>query len=115
MRTRRLDANGDWTFGRGRLSYATKSEAVRQKVATRLKSFKNDWFLNLDHGIAWLDRMSRRGNRLKLESDIRACILSTDGVSTLDSFVSSFNSKLRKLSVTASYTDIYGESNEVSV
>lgn len=115
MRTRRLDANGDWTFGRGRSSYATKSECVRQKVETRLRSFKQDWFLNLDHGINWFGNMARRGTRVKLEAEIRSCILQTEGVKTLTAFASQYQPKNRKLTITATFTDIYGNSSEVTV
>lgn len=115
MRTRRLDAAGDWTFGRGRESYATKSECVRQKVKTRLLSFRNDWFLNLEHGLDWLDNMARRGARLKLEAQIRRCILQTEGVKTLTEFSTQFNAKTRKLAVYAAFTDIYGNSGEVDI
>ncbi|MEA1064753.1 hypothetical protein [Erwinia sp. HR93] len=115
MRTRRLDAAGDWTFGRGRESYATRSECVRQKIKTRLLSFKNDWFLNLDHGLDWFDNIARRGTRLKLEAQIRTCILQTDGVKTLTEFSPQFDPKTRRLTVYATFTDIYGNSGEVEI
>lgn len=115
MRTRRLDATGDWTFGRGRESYATRSECVRQKVLTRLRSFKNDWFMNTDDGIDWLGNMARRGTRTKLESEIRSCILQTGGVKQLTVFTTQYEPKNRKLRVAATYLDIYGNSSEVSV
>lgn len=115
MRTRRLDASGDWTFGRGRESYATRSECVRQKVKTRLLLFRNDWFLDLDAGLDWLGNMARRGTRVKLESDIRACILETDGVKTLNEFTPQYDARTRKLTVYAAFTDIYGNSSEVAI
>lgn len=115
MRTRRLDNNGDWTFGRGRQSYATKSECVRQKVQTRLHSFRQDWFLDATHGIDWIGNMARRGSRVKVEAEIRNCILQTVGVKTLTTFASQYVPKIRKLSVQATFTDIYGTESEVSV
>ncbi|MBD8159242.1 hypothetical protein IFU23_14145 [Pantoea agglomerans] len=115
MRTRRTDADGDWTFGRGRASYAGKSECVRQKVKTRLLSLKQDWFLDLEHGLGWLDNMARRGTRVKLESDIRSCILQTGGVKALTAFNTQYVTKIRKLTVAATFTDIYGTESEVTV
>lgn len=115
MRTRRLDENGDWTFGRGRESYATKSACVRQKVETRIRSFKQDWFLDREHGLDWLGNMSRRGNRVKLESVIRSCILQTNGVKTLTAFETHYVPKTRRLSVAATFADIYGNESEVTV
>lgn len=115
MRTRRTDADGDWTFGRGRASYASKSECVRQKVKTRLLSLKQDWFLDLDHGLDWSGSMARRGTRVKLESDIRSCILQTDGVKALTAFDTQYVPKTRKLTVAATFTDIYGTESEVTI
>lgn len=115
MRTRRLDSDGDWTFGRGRQSYATKSECVRQKVLTRLRSFRQDWFLDMTHGIDWVGNMARRGTRVKVEAEIRSCILQTDGVKILTAFASQYVPKTRRLSVQATFTDIYGNESEVSV
>ena len=53
-RVRRLDKNHDWTFGQGFSNYATESDAIAQNVQTRLWSFANDWFLDLEHGLPWL-------------------------------------------------------------
>ncbi len=94
----------------GRGSYATKSECVR----IRLLSLKQDWFLNLDHGLDWTGNMARRGSRVKLESDIRSCILQTDGVKTLTAFDTQYVPKSRKLTVAATFTDIYGTESEVT-
>lgn len=115
MRTRRIDDNNDWTFGAGRQNYTDKSDAVAQKVKTRLQSFLGDWFLDQDIGIDWLTEMSSRSQTSKILSDARSCILQTVGVSTLDSFSYDRNDKTRKLTITASYTDIYGATNEVTV
>ncbi|MDK9607119.1 hypothetical protein [Lelliottia wanjuensis] len=114
MRTRRIDANNDWTFGAGRQSYATQSEAVRQKVKTRLQMFLGDWFLDEDIGIDWITEMSSRNQTTRIVSDAKYCILQTMGVSTLDKFGYTRDSKTRKLSITATYTDIYGQTNEVT-
>lgn len=59
MKVRRLDDNHDWTFGSGRADYATQSEAISQSVLTGLLSLRNDWFLNPDHGLRWIDYLKR--------------------------------------------------------
>lgn len=115
MRTRRIDDSNDWTFGAGRQSYADKSEAVAQKVKTRLQSFLGDWFLDESVGIDWITEMSSRNQTQKILSDAKACILQTKGVRTLDKFSYDRDARTRKLTITASYTDIYGITNEVTV
>ena len=41
---RRLDANGDMTFGRGAESFAQGVEAVRQAIETRLRLLRGEWW-----------------------------------------------------------------------
>jgi hypothetical protein len=48
---------------------------------------------------------------VKLESDI----LQTDGVKALTAFDTQYMLKTRKLSVAATFTDIYGTESEVTV
>lgn len=114
MRTRRLDSNNDWMFGAGRQSYASQSDAVRQKLKTRLQMFLGDWFLDQAAGIDWITEMSSRNQTTKILRDAKYCILQTVGVSSLDKISYNQDAKTRKLTITASYTDIYGQSNEVT-
>ena len=51
MRVRKLDKNGDWTFGNSQNNYINKKEALKQNVVTRIKSCKNDRFLNSETNI----------------------------------------------------------------
>lgn len=115
MRTRRIDSDNDWSFGAGRQSYATQSEVVQQKIKTRLQMFLSDWFLNQSNGINWISEMSSRNMTDKILNDAKNCILKTQGVKTLDSFSYDRDPKTRKLKITASYTDIYGNSSEVTI
>ncbi|MGF6878351.1 hypothetical protein [Paraburkholderia sp. MM5477-R1] len=114
MRVRRLDASGDWTFGHGRADYADQSESVAQRVVTRLRSFRGDWFLDLDHGIPWIERMERAGERERLEADIKRQILGTDGVSAILSFDIAFDGETRHMTVATTLRDIYGNEFDVS-
>ncbi|MCS2154343.1 hypothetical protein MUU49_17445 [Scandinavium goeteborgense] len=115
MRTRRIDSNNDWTFGAGRQNYYSGSEAVAQKVLTRLQSFKGNCFFNLDAGIDWITEMEQRNQQRLLEANVKTTILNTRGVMSLNTFSSSWEARNRKLTITASYTDIYGVTNEVTV
>lgn len=112
MRVRRIDAGGDWTFGRGRAGYAVTSESVAQRVRTRLQSFRGDWFLNLDHGLPWFEHMAKPANLGLLEADLKRCILETPGVATLTSFSLDLVRDTRKLTVAATITDIYGDDEQ---
>ncbi|XDQ90287.1 hypothetical protein MRX62_13515 (plasmid) [Xylella fastidiosa subsp. pauca] len=76
----------DWTFGNGRGNYAAASDSVAQRVKTRLRSFRGNWFLDLDHGLPWLDLMERPADLVHLEREVKRCILTTEGVRRLTAF-----------------------------
>jgi len=50
---RRLDENGDWTFGSGRGSYIGGLEGLKLRLKTQLKEWTGDCFFALDRGIDW--------------------------------------------------------------
>ena len=85
MRVSRL-INDDWTFGKGLANYTADSDAIRQNVITRLRSFKNDWFLDVEANIDWLNILGNRNNQETIESEIRRVTLETEGVLTIDHF-----------------------------
>ena len=80
MRVSGLDSNDDWTFGRGKANYKTGSEAIRQNVKTRLKSFANDYFLDTDANIDWIGILGRKNNQTEILNEIERVTLSTNGV-----------------------------------
>jgi len=85
MRVRRIDASGDWQFGRGLSDYAKDDEAIKQNVSTRIKSFKNDWFLDTDAEIDWFDLLGRKGTQEEIKREVERVTLATDGVLQINS------------------------------
>lgn len=85
MRVSRL-IDDDWTFGKGLANYIGESGAIRQNVVTRLRSFTNDWFLDISAEIDWFNILGNRNNRKIIESEIRRVVLATDGVLTITRF-----------------------------
>ena len=108
-RVRRLDKNHDWTFGQGFSNYATESDAIAQNVQTRLWSFVNDWFLDLEHGLPWLEQMGRGVNMADWEIKIKRYVLETEGVSKITDYQANFDPDSRKLTISIDYQDIYGQ------
>lgn len=80
MRVSGLTATGDWRFGRGLASYIRNSQAVQQNVVTRLRSFTNDWFLDVDHGLPWFDLLGRRNAETEIRRAVERSVLNTPGV-----------------------------------
>lgn len=114
MRVRRLDQNHDWTFGQGYSNYATQSEAIAQCVKTRLWSFINDWFLDLEHGLPYLEITGRNTDLNRLEMQVKRQVLSIDGLLVINDYQAEINSETRHLTLTVSYTDIYGTQSTVN-
>ncbi|ACB92446.1 hypothetical protein D1605_005180 [Xylella fastidiosa subsp. fastidiosa] len=114
MRVRRLDSQGDWTFGNGRGNYAAASDCLAQRVKTRLRSFRGNWFLDLDHGLPWLELMERPADLVHLEHEVKRCILSTEGVSRLTAFSMALEADTRTLTIQVTLLDVEQQAMTVS-
>lgn len=117
MRVSGLDENNDWRFGRSKAAYITKSEAIRQNVATRLRSFATDFFLDTDACIDWIDLLGRRGTRDEIMRAVERVTLATDGVTTITSLDISVRTSDRKATIMLSFGTIFDESitDEISI
>lgn len=79
MIIRALDADGDWTFGKGKNDYVSLNDAVGQNIQTRLSSFLGDCFFSSDSGIDWFNLLGSK-NQIALNLAVSAVILNTDNV-----------------------------------
>ncbi len=113
---RRLSADHDYTFGFGLASYAFGSEAVAQSVKTRLLFLKEDYFLDLDYGVPWLQEIEGvKPARLDLaEAYIKQTILETPGVEELISFSLSFDPETRTINISADVRDEFSQTFTVA-
>ena len=111
MRVSALTSQNDWRFGRSQADYLIRSDAVAQNVVTRLRSFKNDWFLDFDAEIDWLNLLGKLNTRDQIRNEVTRVIVQTQGVLSLngDGVEAIFNSQLRELSIRATITPIYQE------
>ena len=77
---RKLDKENDWQFGRGRADYIRKDPEIQQNIKTRLRSFKDDWFLDIEANIPWIELLSSFNKKREIEQEIKRVVLETDGV-----------------------------------
>lgn len=108
MAVRRLDENGDWTFGQGRANYLIGPDEVLQRVITRIKSFKNDWFLDVDQCIDWINLLANRNNSKIIEDEIERVTLSTPGVRSVKQ-VKILSINKRDATILLSFDTIYNK------
>lgn len=114
MRTRRLDSDWDWTFGRGREDYAEDSESIEQRIKQILQCFTNDWVHDLNYGTNWFGLMDKPVKWADIETAIKTAILAEYGVSSIDSFELSFDPDTRKAVYTVEVNDIYHNKTSIS-
>lgn len=108
MRYRKLDANGDYSFGRGLGDfYIDNSAVVAQSIVTRLKLWTGEWFLDVTEGTPWIQEIVGIRAPTTYDAAIRDRILKTNGVLSLESYTSSRNTVTRKLTVTARVKTIF--------
>lgn len=80
MIVRKLDKDGDWSYGNSIKDYLVNIDAVAQNVKTRLKEYLGDCFFDLLKGIDWDTRLGGKNQEDLLKSDTYSIIKNTDGV-----------------------------------
>lgn len=115
MKVSRIDKNGDWTFGKGRANYARDSQAIKQKIETRIRSVRNDYFLNVLHGIDWFRLLSERGTAEQIRQVVAFTIFDVFGVASVERVDVETDAKKRKVKIIAAYTDVFGVNEEITV
>jgi hypothetical protein len=114
MKVRALDSNHDWTFGSGLANYKKDSDAVKQCVLTRLKSFLYNYFLDQYHGVNWFKHLSKNPDVEAMRQDIKNNVFAVDGIASIDSLDIKYDTIARKAYIQLQYTDIYNVSNTVN-
>ena len=103
-----LDANGDYTFGQGSANFFVNSaRGVAQSVLTRRLLWEGEWFLDTTDGTPYAQEILGYGTAALYDLAIRARVLGTFGVSSIDSYSSSVDPVTRKLTVSMTITTIY--------
>jgi len=105
MSVRKLDKNGDWTFGQGLGNYIKNDDEIVQNVTTRLKSFKNDYFLDTEQYIDWLNDLAFKGNEDLIISNIRRVVAETNGILRVND-VSLLNNTNRNATININFDTI---------
>lgn len=109
MRVSGLDKDGDWRFGRGLASYISRGDAVRQNVVTRIKSFRSDFFLDVDACIDWIDLLGRRETKEEILRAIERVTLATDGVTTITKLEIEVKTSTRNATIMLAFGTIFDD------
>lgn len=97
MKYRRLDTNGDYSFGRSMQDFLVNADAVAQAIKTNLKFLKNEWWEDTSNGLPLFQNiLGQSGTPEHLTATdllIKERILSTQGVSQIQDFQSSYEKR----------------------
>lgn len=108
---RRLDANGDYTFGQNRQAFLSKEEGVAQAIYTRLKLLLAEWWEDTTDGLplfqAILGARTNSGTRA-IDLILQKRIRGTTGVTDIFDFSSTFSSETRTYSFQCQVDTVYG-------
>lgn len=108
FRYRMLDANGDYTFGNGSANFFIDDpDAVAQSIETRLRLIKGEWFLDSSQGTDYAHVLGPHTKAIR-DQVIKTRILTTNFVTGLNSYSSSFNAETRTLSVSGEAATQFG-------
>lgn len=95
-----LDSSGDWAVSGGKLQLATERDEIAQIVATRLRTFLGEWFLDVRIGVPWFSKILKKNpNPAEVEALLIQTIVESPGIVTLNTFELSLDNKTRKLKV----------------
>lgn len=112
MIVRALDANGDWTFGKGRNDYKSGKKALEQNIQTRLKSFLGDCFFDATAGIDWFNLLGGKSIPA-INIAVAACLTNTLNVTGINQVSSVLDPVTRLLTISYNVQTTYGPVNNV--
>lgn len=109
MRYRKLDENGDYSFGNSQSNFmANTPETVGQAVLTRLNLWIGEWFADISDGTGWDTSVLGKGTESLFELTLRQRVLETPGVDRVTDFQATFDGDVRRLSVEITIDTVYG-------
>jgi hypothetical protein len=113
MRVRALSPMGDYVFGQSQANFLVNSPAmVGQLVATTLKLWQGEWFLDTLYGTPWLQNiLGVFGVKSVVDMLIQSVILAVPGVTSIVSYSSTLQG--RALSITVTIDTAYSTTSTV--
>jgi hypothetical protein len=100
MRVRKEDANGDYVIGNGEADfYINNPAAVGQLIATRLRLWEGEWFLDKTVYTPYKEEILGYGTTSLRDMAFKSVILGTPNVTSIVSYNSTFDPVKRSFTV----------------
>ena len=113
MKTRTLDKNWDFRFGRGLNDYAQNSLNVAYAVKMKILSWYKDCFFAMNDGIDWKNILGSKLSKEEADASIKEIVQSEPEITDLIYFDS--NVEDRRYNCTIRFKTVYGETIEVKI
>lgn len=92
------ETTGDLDLTAGDLSLTEGSDTIDQHIRANLRSFRGEWFLNLDDGVPYYqDVLKKIQSPAVIDAIFKEAILKTTGVIELTEFQINYDTVTRKL------------------
>lgn len=107
---RKLDENGDYSFGNKLADFLVNSpDAVAQAVKTRLMLWQGEWFANINSGTPYDTRILGNNTLPLYDQAVREVIAGTQGVVSIVDYASYYDSNSRSVTIAAILDTVYGQ------
>lgn len=92
-------------------------DVVTQRLYIRLRTYLGEWFLNIEYGVPWLERvLGHKTNKSSVDIIIQEQILLENGVDQITSFTSTYDNPSRVYSCSFRVRTTSGqESSEITI
>lgn len=115
MRVRSLDKNGDWTLGNGKANYKNDLNFIKQSAVTRVKSFKYDWFLDIQANIDWWNILGQKNNEEIIRSQVYKTLSETEGVTAIKELNINVNRETRNAVIIVDLKTVFGDIDNLEI
>lgn len=113
MKTRTVDSNWDWRFGKGLNDYAHGSLNVAYAVKMKILSWYKDCFFAMEDGVDWKNILGNKNSKEEADISIKDIVQTEPEITELVYFDSTVED--RKYSCTIKFKTVYGETIEVNI
>lgn len=113
MKTRVVDGNWDWVFGKSLQDYADNALGVAYTVKMKILSWYRDCFFAMDDGIDWKNILGAKKTKEQADDAIKDIIQNEEEVIEITYFESEVTDRV--YNATIRFKTIYGETIEVRI
>lgn len=98
-----LDENNDITFLNNDFNLFEEDDnnLIAQRIEIKLRSYKGEWFRDINYGIPWISILSRNGNKNIADNNIKKTILQDEDIKSISKYSSVVRSATLKVTFTA--------------